>query len=173
LWLSDVKGSGIGLIWYLPTIMALLWKDCRKSLQASRPISDFSLLAETRTEHLPNTNGKFYSLSQYIINCTEQSLSWEADCLSDTPTVSALYWTLNSWPCHMSSPLNPFLNQLNPLCSILYCSYKITLNCIPPSKPMSLNWTFCTCVFCHMHATCPAHLIFLDLKTMTRFTEDE
>jgi hypothetical protein len=80
---------------------------------------------------------------------------------------------------HKSPPLGLILSQLNPVRLIDPYLPKVQFNVILPSTPRSSQWSLAfgppnqTPVNTSpMRVTCPAHLILLDLITVTIFSEE-
>jgi hypothetical protein len=82
---------------------------------------------------------------------------------------------------HKSPPLDPILSQMNPVCPIYPCLPEVHFNVIHPPMPRSSQWSFAfgppnqnpvNMSPLPMHVTCPAHLILLDLITLTVFVKE-
>jgi hypothetical protein len=80
---------------------------------------------------------------------------------------------------HKSLPLDPILSQPNTVCPIDSFLRKVHLKVILPLTPRSSQWSLAFGLpnqnpvnTSTMHATCPAHLILLDLITVTIVGEE-
>jgi hypothetical protein len=80
---------------------------------------------------------------------------------------------------HKSPALDPFLSQPNPVRPIDPYLPKVHLNVILPSTPRSSQWSLAyrppkqnPVNTSPRRATCPAHLILLDLMTITILGEE-
>jgi hypothetical protein len=122
-------------------------------------------MAQCSNETLPYMHT--YSVVQNII--------WKADCHSACQKYPALWNPTIHYCVHKSPPLDHILRQLNPVHPINSCLPKAHLNVILPPICRSSQWSLTfgpppppPC----MHATCPTHLICLDLITLTIFSEE-
>ena len=104
----------------------------------------------------------------------EESPSWEASFLSDTPTVSAIHWIgIHGRVTKEHLWSISWVNSINSTPSHAV-SVRSVKNCTPSSKLRPLNWslagvswpTLCTHVISEIHAihVCPAHLSILVWK---------
>jgi len=101
-------------------------------------------------------------------------LSFETNRFSAGHEISNILWltkvllaTARHWPTTLS--------QISPVQALQSCSFLIYFNIIPPTYPMTSKWSLFFVFSKHnpakafllfpMHATQPAHLIFLDLTT--------
>ena len=112
----------------------------------------------------------------------QKSPSWEANRFSARQEIPRILWNqMFHYRTHNSPPLAPILSQLNPVKNPTSHFLKIHLHIILPSTPGSPKWplsprfptkTQHTFLLSPIHATCPAHLILLDLITRTILGEE-
>jgi len=103
----------------------------------------------------------------------EQSPSWEANRFSVSQEIPRILWKPKvHYHLNNSPPPIPILNQTNPVHAPPSHFLKIHLNIILPPMPGSYKWplslwfptkTLYAPPLSPVDATCPAHLIFLDL----------
>jgi hypothetical protein len=115
-------------------------------------------------------------LTSYLITYSmEQSPSWEANRFAASQEIPRILWNPKvDYISYKCPPLVPFLSQLNPVRTSTSHFLKIHLNIILPDTPGSFQWSlslrfpYQTPVHASpfpIRATCPTHLILLDVIT--------
>jgi len=113
----------------------------------------------------------------YSTYSKQQSPSWEANRFSASQEMLRILWSPKvHYRINNSPPSIPILSQINPVCAPHPTSWKSILILSSQSKPGSYE-SFLSLRFPHQnpvytspvptHATCPAHLILLDLTIRT------
>jgi hypothetical protein len=102
-----------------------------------------------------------------------EDIIWKADCHSAYQKIMLSLWKPKvHYRLYKSPPLDPILSQPNPIRLIYPYLPKVHLNVILPPTPRSSQWSFpfgppnqnpVNTSPHPMNATCPVHLILLDL----------
>jgi hypothetical protein len=112
----------------------------------------------------------FLSLTHSLM---ELSPSWEAANCAATQELPSILWNPKVYyRVNKSIQLDPILSQINPIRTIPSYLSKIHFNIVNPPTSWSFQWSSSFCLshqyiicipFRPIRATCPAHLILLDL----------
>jgi hypothetical protein len=122
-------------------------------------------------------------LTYFLTYSMERSPSWEANWFSANQEIPRIVWNLKvHYHIHKCSPSGPILSQLDPVHTPAFHFLNIHLNIILSSTPESPKWSlsprfsstkiFYTPLLSPIRATCPTHLILLDLITQTILGEE-
>jgi hypothetical protein len=93
----------------------------------------------------------------------ELSPSWEAANCAATQELPSILWNPKvHYRVHKIPPPVPILSQINPIHTIPFVHLRLGLpsGLLPSGFPTNILYTF---LFSPIRATCPIHLIFLDL----------
>ena len=123
-----------------------------------------------------------YLLTYLLTYSMEQSPSWEANRFSGSQEILRILWNPKvQYRIHKCPPTVPILSHLDPVHIPTSHFLKIHLNIILPSTPwspkrsLSLRFPYQNPVhasFSPIRATCPAHLLLLDLISRTILGEE-
>ena len=111
----------------------------------------------------------------------EQSPSWEVNWSAASQKIPHILWNLKvHYQIHKCPPTVPILSQLDPVHTHTSPFLKIHLNIILPSTPEFSKWLFPSGIPTKtlyasplpIGATCPTHLILLNLITQIIFGEE-
>jgi len=140
-----------------------------------RHVAEFALMYGGSLKGNCHGHSGFTYLLTYSM---ERNPSWEANWFSASQEILRIVWNLKvHYHIHKCSPSGPILSQLDPVHTPASHFLKIHLNIILSSTPESPKWSlsprfppakiFYTPFLSPIRATCPTHLILLDLITQT------